>query len=106
MVCAGVVVTIRERIRALKAEAAQLETAASEEEHAQAYRDALQREREGVETALRAALALGDRRETVYAPLDPDGPWIPATKTGNETAVELERRLECIDWELRRVSAS
>lgn len=98
--------TLRERIRALHREAASLETAAAEEEHARDYREALHEERAAVEGALRAALALGDRRETAYAPHDVDGPWIPATKTGNETAVELQHRLECIDGEIRRVSAS
>ena len=97
--------TIRERIRALKAEAASLELPADEEQRQQNYRDALQQERDGVEAALRQALALGDKREVVYAPHDIDGPWIESTQTGLERAAELQHRLECIDWEIARVTA-
>jgi hypothetical protein len=96
--------TIRERINSLRAEADRLEQPAREEAQTRQYLDALQRERAGVVDPIRVARALGDRRETLYSPLDPDGPWIPATKTGNEVAAELEHRLACVDYEIRRVT--
>ncbi len=96
--------SVRDRIRALRAEASNLETSATEEDRANEYLAALGREREGVEQAIRTARVLGDGRETVYLPSAPGGPWVDALKTGNETADELELRLECIRYEIRRVS--
>jgi hypothetical protein len=95
---------IRERIRALRLEASQLESAATEEDRASEYLAALGREREGVEQAIANARALGSRRERMYEPSAPFGPWVDALKTGDETAEELELRLECIRGEIRRVT--
>jgi hypothetical protein len=95
---------IRERIRELRAEASQLETAATEQDRATDYLAALGRERAGVEAAIRTARALGDDREKLYAPSAPFGPWVDSIKTGSQVADELELRLECIRYEIRRVS--
>jgi excisionase family DNA binding protein len=73
-------------------------------DRASEYLAALGRERAGVEQAIANARVLGEGRETMYAPSAPDGPWVDALKTGNETAAELELRLECILYEIRRVT--
>ncbi len=98
--------TIREKMQALKAELASLdEVAAREEERAADYLRALREERASREAQLRAALAQADRREVIYNPYSPNGPWAEEGKSGHELAAELRHALEGIDYELRRLGA-
>ena len=63
------------------------------DEQAAATLEAMERERAALEFKLAAARALGDQRDVLYWPGHPSGDWVPAGKTGNETAAEVEAQL-------------
>lgn len=93
--------SVRERIRALRKEARELERASDEQERAESFVDALKNERRGYEARLRRALQLGEKRERI-----PDGlgGWTEAEESGTQLAARLERRIADVDIELKRCS--
>ncbi len=96
---------IRERIKALRREATDLEATAVEEGRAENYRTALRAERHTVEQHLARALSHPpDERELLSNPFGPDGADVQAAKTWGQRSAELERRIAAINTELERVS--
>ena len=94
--------SLRDRIRALRAEAALLEPQADEQERATAYVQALREERRGWEYRLAVARQLGAGRERIPAPFDPRG-YVESERTGLDLAAEAEGGIEAVDAELARV---
>jgi hypothetical protein len=95
---------LRERIKALRKEAADLEPQAADQEREQAYLVALGEERRAAEQQLALGLQLGDGRETIVDPIA--GGFKLGERTGRDIALEAERRLEDITRELSRVQDS
>ena len=94
---------MRERIKALRKEAADLEPEADDQERKQAYITALHEERRAAEHWLAVGLQLGDGRETLADPVAPGG-FKLGERTGRDIAFDAERRRDDIDAEIRRVS--
>lgn len=96
---------IREKIKALRKEATELESRGVEEERREAYVSALRAERRSVEHSLAVAVRLGDKRERIPDPFSPGG-FTEGERTGTEIAAHLNERLAAIDTELQRVTSA
>jgi len=94
---------LRERLKALRREAADTEQQAIEHDRTQGLLDALQRERASQQQRLAFGLQLGDRLERVPDPAVP-GALRPGERTGHDIAEKAQQRIDNIDVELERVS--
>jgi hypothetical protein len=98
---------IRERIKALRREATDLEATAVEEGRAENYRTALRAERHTVEQHLaRARSHPADERELLANPFSPMDAAVEASKTWGQRAARLEQRINNIATELDRVTSA
>ena len=93
--------TVSDKVRKLRREAAELEAQAVEQERQADLMAALQRERAGVAAQLEHGLRLGDKREIIQGG---GSPFHQGVKTGTEIAREAEQSLAAIDAEIARVS--
>ena len=90
-----------DQAKALRKQATEIEQTAREDERERTYIRALHEERAHVEAKLRTARTLGEARERVRDPFDPER-WHEGP-TGAEVVRDYEQRLADIDTEIARV---
>jgi hypothetical protein len=93
--------SVSERVRQLRRDAAKLEAEAIEQDRHDSHIAALQRERAAMAAQLENGLRLGNKREIIQGG---GTPFHVGIKTGDEIAAEAERSLVEIDAEIARVT--